>query len=163
MPEQSPQTYRTLNQSWARPEQAVHIKGGDGVVIADIPLSFLEASNSNTWDYILYVIHLSVEQRGYVVSDDGQRLQGQAVPMAGRYSFVSRAFISRAKGRVHGLIFAGLTRAADPIQVVFRSGPEGKSKRKAPTGTSVSTWSNSARSSTNQVNAQHSSVATILM
>ena len=92
MPQQSPQTYRTLNQAWARPEQAVHIKSGDGVFIADIPLSFLEASNSNTWDYIIYVVQLCVEQRGYLISEDGQRHEGQARPIAGRYSFVSGAY-----------------------------------------------------------------------
>ena len=91
MQPQARQTYRTLNQSWAKPETAVRVKGGDGFVIADIPLSFLEASNSNTWDYAIHVVRLCVEQHGEVVSEDGQRVTGQGVPAAGRYLFVTGA------------------------------------------------------------------------
>ena len=132
MPPQARQTYRTLNQSWAKPETAVRVKGGDGFVIADIPLSFLEASNSNTWDYVIHVVRLCVEQHGVVVSEDGQRVTGEGVPAAGRYLFVTGA-CANLHERQHWLArdSADLV-ATESTPIVFQSGPEGKSKMKAP-------------------------------
>lgn len=87
MPSLLQQRYPTLKSVWARPDQAVRVTGRDGIVIADIPLSYLETSNSNTWDYVSYIIGLCVEEPGYLLSEDGQRVCGSAFPTAGKYSF----------------------------------------------------------------------------
>jgi len=90
-------------------------------------MAFLEQSRSNTWDYVLRVVRLCVMEDGHIVAEDGQPVASSAVPTGGKYKFIT------ASGTV-----------------TLRPGPEGKSKAKPPTGTSVSTMSNSARSSVDQ-------------
>lgn len=71
-------------------------------MIARIPISFLEASNANTWSYVLYAIKLCVEEDGRIVSEEGQSQDGESAPAAGSYLFVSGAVISFRNSDLRG-------------------------------------------------------------
>lgn len=92
--------YKTLTQAWPNPGEAVRIlvpgePGELGAVIATIPLTFLRTSNANSWDFVLYIIKLCVEEDGYILSGDGQRPDGRSVPAAGTYAFHTGAVKAR--------------------------------------------------------------------
>ena len=73
-----------------------------------------------------------VEEHGDVVSEDGQRVTGQGIPAAGRYLFVTGACTNLHERR-HWLARDSTDLVAtESTPIVFQSGPEGKSKMKAP-------------------------------
>ena len=48
-----------------------------------------------SWDFVLYIIKLCVEEDGYILSGDGQRPDGRSVPAAGTYAFHTGAVKAR--------------------------------------------------------------------
>jgi phenolic acid decarboxylase len=91
-------TYELAAVRWRR-SQTVDIVTRLGNQIAVFPLSFLLSCGDNTWEYVLYVVNLPVDQiRGHdgriVIGDDPQAIDDalpvdlQGSPTAGTYYYI---------------------------------------------------------------------------
>lgn len=80
-------TYTPLIQSWRDPNNILRVTTQSGTVILNIPLRFLESSNTNSWAYVLAVTKLCVNEDGHITSVKGGPT-GTELPVAGDYMFI---------------------------------------------------------------------------
>ena len=102
--------------------------------------------------YSKYNLLACVEEEGGLRNEAGVVVDEGAAITAGRYTYVRKGNFFSALTLVSFClsIFSPSDSAESPCK--FRRGPEGKTKGKAPaSGASSSTYSNSKRSSNNQV------------
>ena len=78
-------TYDTLTWLWPDERQIRVVARQGGADILRLPMRFLEASGSNTWVYILYVIQECVQEPGRIVNGSGLEVAGAPVP--GQYFY----------------------------------------------------------------------------
>nr|ODN89885.1 hypothetical protein L204_06162 [Cryptococcus depauperatus CBS 7855] len=120
--------------SFWKDSSLVEINSDHGTFIAAFPLDFIRQGGDNTWSYVLFVVRqlvvLEPDQLGQLQDENGVELDLNEAPKAGTFCF-----------HVEG----------SQSDVTFSSGPEYFSRFKAPNPVgSVSTRSNSRRSSVNQ-------------
>nr|ODO04312.1 hypothetical protein L204_00670 [Cryptococcus depauperatus CBS 7855] len=127
---------------WGSPE-IVAVHSDHGTRIAVFPLEFIRKGGDNTWSYVLYVVRqlivLEPGQSCQLQNEDGIELDLNEAPQAGSFRF-----------HVEG----------SQSDVTFSHGPEYFSRFKAPNPLgSISTRSDSRRSSINQSNFREAIIA----
>nr|ODN73617.1 hypothetical protein L203_06670 [Cryptococcus depauperatus CBS 7841] len=127
--------YPLATSLWTNSSSVV-IRSDYDTRIAVFPLDFIRQGGDNTWSYVLYVVRqlvvLEPDQLGQLQDENGAALDLNEAPKAGTFRF-----------HIEG----------SQSDVTFSTGPEYFSRFKAPNPFgSVSTRSNSRRSSINQSN-----------
>jgi hypothetical protein len=140
-------TYEIAAVRWRR-SQTVDIVTRLGTQIGVFPLSFLHSCGDDTWQYVLFVVNLLVDQiRGHpgkiVITDDAQAVDDalpvdlQSSPTAGTYYYIqdgwSRAIsLQRLIGDLHLVLYADTYHAGIDREPTLCWGPEYSSRFKTP-------------------------------
>lgn len=87
--------YKDLTQSWSDPSGHLRVVArADAIdsrpVILTMTLRYLAASQTNTWDYVLEMVKLCVEEDGRLVTQDDDPAQVSGAPKAGTFVFQPR-------------------------------------------------------------------------
>jgi hypothetical protein len=141
-------TYELAAVRWRR-SQTIDIVTRVGNQIAVFPLSFLRSCGDNTWQYVLYVVNLLVDQiRGHpgriVITDDVHAIDDalpvdlQSSPTAGTFCYIqdgwSRAIClsQRSFGYLYLIPHAETCHAGIDREPTLSWGPEYSSRFKTP-------------------------------